>query len=114
MINVRTLSWKRPVFTDKLYVFEPGFFCGRDSVPLYKARSRFSIICEECLTFRTVSNGVKISRYLHRFYVDPGQPRRIRSYIQKTETISDLRFSAPLGARTLDPNIKSVVLYQLS
>ena len=23
-------------------------------------------------------------------------------------------FSAPLGARTLDPNIKSVVLYQLS
>ena len=35
-------------------------------------------------------------------------------YIQKTETISDLRFSAPLGARTLDPNIKSVVLYQLS
>ena len=43
-----------------------------------------------------------------------GQPRRIRSYIQKTETISDLRSSAPLGARTLDPNIKSVVLYQLS
>ncbi len=35
-------------------------------------------------------------------------------YIRKTETISDLRFSAPLGARTLDPNIKSVVLYQLS
>ena len=48
------------------------------------------------------------------FPPDPGQPRRIRSYIQKTETISDLRFSAPLGARTLDPNIKSVVLYQLS
>ena len=33
---------------------------------------------------------------------------------KKMETISDLRFSAPLGARTLDPNIKSVVLYQLS
>ena len=38
----------------------------------------------------------------------------IHNHIRKTETISDLRFSAPLGARTLDPNIKSVVLYQLS
>lgn len=40
--------------------------------------------------------------------------RLIHNHIRKTETISDLRFSAPLGARTLDPNIKSVVLYQLS
>ena len=40
--------------------------------------------------------------------------RLIHNNIRKTETISDLRFSAPLGARTLDPNIKSVVLYQLS
>ena len=38
----------------------------------------------------------------------------IHNHIRKTETISDLRSSAPLGARTLDPNIKSVVLYQLS
>ena len=40
--------------------------------------------------------------------------RLIHNHIRKTETISDLRPSAPLGARTLDPNIKSVVLYQLS
>ena len=46
----------------------------------------------------------------------PPDPKNLLShkYIQKLETISDLRFSAPLGARTLDPNIKSVVLYQLS
>ena len=43
-------------------------------------------------------------------------PKNLLSHrhIRKTETIFDLRFSAPLGARTLDPNIKSVVLYQLS
>ena len=33
---------------------------------------------------------------------------------QKNGDLTDLRFGAPLGARTLDPNIKSVVLYQLS
>ena len=58
------------------------------------------------------------SIWLLPFYVDPLIPvmpcRLIHNYIRKTETISDLRSSAPLGARTLDPNIKSVVLYQLS
>ena len=33
---------------------------------------------------------------------------------QKKQLISELPFCAPPGARTLDPNIKSVVLYQLS
>ena len=33
---------------------------------------------------------------------------------QKKQLISELLLSAPPGARTLDPNIKSVVLYQLS
>ena len=77
-------------------------------------------------------NGVKSGRFLHRLFATgyesstytrnamPVFPltrypyRLIHNHIRKTETISDLRFSAPLGARTLDPNIKSVVLYQLS
>ena len=33
---------------------------------------------------------------------------------KKSENLSILAFSTPSGARTLDPNIKSVVLYQLS
>ena len=33
---------------------------------------------------------------------------------QKKEDLSIFLFSTPSGARTLDPNIKSVVLYQLS
>ena len=32
----------------------------------------------------------------------------------KKEDLSIFLFSTPSGARTLDPNIKSVVLYQLS
>ena len=35
-------------------------------------------------------------------------------YKQKKEEHSFFLFSTPSGARTLDPNIKSVVLYQLS
>ena len=35
-------------------------------------------------------------------------------YKQKKEELSFFLFSTPSGARTLDPNIKSVVLYQLS
>ena len=33
---------------------------------------------------------------------------------QKSENLSIFAFRTPSGARTLDPNIKSVVLYQLS
>ena len=33
---------------------------------------------------------------------------------KKREELSFFSFSTPSGARTLDPNIKSVVLYQLS
>ena len=34
--------------------------------------------------------------------------------VQKKEDLSIFLFRTPSGARTLDPNIKSVVLYQLS
>ena len=34
--------------------------------------------------------------------------------MQKKVNLFRLTFRAPPGARTLDPNIKSVVLYQLS
>ena len=34
--------------------------------------------------------------------------------IKKEDNLSIVFFSTPSGARTLDPNIKSVVLYQLS
>ena len=39
-------------------------------------------------------------------------PREVQK--QKKEDLSIFLFSTPSGARTLDPNIKSVVLYQLS
>ena len=49
----------------------------------------------------------------------PVQPRCVKLlivnvYNEKSENLSIFAFRTPSGARTLDPNIKSVVLYQLS
>ena len=40
--------------------------------------------------------------------------RAITAKYMKKDTLTSALFRDPLGARTQDPNIKSVVLYQLS
>ena len=64
------------------------------SVPLYKARSGFSILIEECLTFRTVSPERKTGRKFHhrpegliRIYTRDGLGARSPLHFgQRTET----------------------------
>ena len=49
------------------------------------------------------------------FYVEPIFATYFAEWADKRKRSSEMNsFRAPPGARTLDPNIKSVVLYQLS